>query len=110
MKLKGVAGHKVTVNGTCSITAQLCEKTATETFYVPQNILCYVLPGAKYSVLSKSLCEHLQSLNLVCAVEESEAGYKTIVENQKGVFEGLGAEEEHVNRSTGQASMLTSQK
>ena len=82
VKLKGVGGHNVTVNGKCCIEAQFCRVSLTDTFYV--------VPGVKCSLLGKLLCEKLHLVKLVCAVENCETGCNTIVENFKDVFEGLG--------------------
>ena len=82
VKLKGVGGHHVRVKGKCSINAQFRNMSAKETFYVVPNVKC--------SLLGKSLCEKLQLVKLVCAVDESDTGYSTVLSKYKDVFDGLG--------------------
>jgi hypothetical protein len=81
VKLKGVGGHEVTVKGKCTLSTQFNAKTVEATFYV--------VPGVRRSLLGKTLCEQLQMIKLVCAIDKGPVPYEDMVKKYD-VFEGLG--------------------
>ena len=81
VKLKGVGGHEVTVNGKCTLSTQFNSKMVEATFYV--------VPGIKRSLLGKTLCEQLQMIKLVCVIDKGQNSYENMIKNYD-VFEGLG--------------------